>query len=78
LGIVSQNDFKKMYRAKHLSGRAQAGAKLAKAPPIGRFFIEINLGVLCLPAPRQAGALGARRNFKYLWLDTYELPYESR
>jgi len=38
--IVKQNEFKKIYRAKH--------PKLAKAPPISTFFvIEIYLGVLC-------------------------------
>ena len=69
-GIISQNEVKKIYRAKH--------AKLAKASPRPRLFVQINLGdpfdaaqdMLCELCARYNLFLSSfrRKNFKYVWL----------
>ena len=62
-GIVKQNEFKKIYRAKH--------AKLAKAPPVPPFFYQ-NLPWRPLRSLRETQSYSvfpSFQNFKYVWLD---------
>ena len=71
-GIVKQNEFKTIYRAKH--------AKLAKAPPIPTFFYR-NLPWRPLRSLRETqsySVLPSFQNFKYIWLGFSDLFFVSQ